>query len=185
MSLSLVLQTDRMRLIPLRIDHCDWIHQLHLLPEIAQYNTIGIPKNREATRAVLAKRLDAKSPDHLGWILLNSADQFLGEMGMQLAPQRFQKAEISYSIHPRFWNQGFATEAVKKIIQWGFEVLPLHRIEAGVAVTNTASIRVLEKAGMVREGRHRKILPLASGWTDNYSYAVLDENLSAEKERLS
>ena len=62
--------------------------------------------------------------------------------------------------------------------------MPLHRIEA-VAVTNTASIRVLEKAGMVREGRHRKILPLASGWTDNYSYAVLDENLSAEKERLS
>lgn len=49
----------------------------------------------------------------------------------------------------------------------------MHRIEAGVAVGNAASRHILEKTGFQREGRHRKILPLSSGWSDSYTYAIL------------
>ncbi len=60
------------------------------------------------------------------------------------------------------------------MIQFGFKTLKLHRIEAGCAVENHASIKVLEKAGMIREGRGRQILPLKSGWADNFEYAILE-----------
>ena len=70
-------------------------------------------------------------------------------------------------------EKGYATEALKEILRFGFDQLNLHRIEAGCAVENVASIKVLEKAGMQREGRKRQVLPLKSGWSDNFEYAIL------------
>jgi ribosomal-protein-alanine N-acetyltransferase len=52
--------------------------------------------------------------------------------------------------------------------------LKLHRIEAGCAVGNFASIRVLEKVGMTNEGRKREILPIRGKWIDNYFYSILE-----------
>ena len=97
----------------------------------------------------------------------------MGEISLILAPERFKKGEISYSLHPDYWGKGFATAAVRTLLEYAFNSLDLHRVEAGVAVENAKSIRVLEKVGMQREGRHRKILPLKTGWSDNYSYAIL------------
>ena len=93
-----------------------------------------------------------------------------------MAPARFQKAEISYSLLPEQWQKGLGTELVKQLLKHCFNTLGLHRVEAGVAIDNFASIRVLEKAGMKREGTQRKILPLSSGWSDNFSYAILKED---------
>lgn len=62
------------------------------------------------------------------------------------------------------------------MLEFGFTELNLHRIEAGCAVENTGSIRVLEKVGMIREGRKRKVLPLKNGWSDNFHYAILSSD---------
>ncbi|HMB61757.1 MAG TPA: GNAT family protein, partial [Eudoraea sp.] len=72
------------------------------------------------------------------------------------------------------WGKGYATEAVRAVLKFGFRVLKLHRMEAGCAVDNIASIRVLEKVGMQMEGQRRKVLPLQQGWSDNYEFAILD-----------
>ena len=63
-----------------------------------------------------------------------------------------------------------------RIIEFGFVDLTLHRIEAGCAANNIGSVRVLEKAGMKREGMRRKTLPLKSGWADNYLYGILEDD---------
>ncbi len=81
-----------------------------------------------------------------------------------------------YKIHPVYWNKGYATETLIAVINFGFDHLKLHRIQAGCAVDNTGSIKVLEKAGMTREGRGRKILPLVTGWSDNYEYSILESD---------
>ena len=60
------------------------------------------------------------------------------------------------------------------MLQFGFFELQLHRIEAGCAVENVASIKVLEHVGMIREGRKRQILPIRGEWIDNYFYAMLE-----------
>ena len=67
------------------------------------------------------------------------------------------------------------------MIDYGFDKLNLHRIQAGCAVENTGSIKVLEKVGMKREGRGRQILPLKSGWSDNFEYSILE----TDKRKLS
>ena len=84
--------------------------------------------------------------------------------------------EFYYKFFPEYWGNGFATETVKRIIQFGFEDCKLHRIEAGVATQNLASIKVLEKAGMKCEGIRRKILPIRGEWKDNYHFAILEDD---------
>ena len=160
---------------PLEAQHIELINNLHAFPEVAQYNTIGVPKDREATAKILEDKLSVDQKNALGWALFNKDQKFIGEAGITLAPERFQKAEISYSLLPEQWHKGLGSELVKQLLYHCFNTLGLHRVEAGVAIDNHASIRVLEKAGMKREGTHRKILPLSSGWSDNFSYAILKE----------
>ena len=76
--------------------------------------------------------------------------------GLKLGSKKYKNAEVWYKIHPDFWRQGYATESLRAVIEYGFETLKLHRIEAGCAVNNLGSITVLEKAGMTREGRGRQ-----------------------------
>jgi len=98
----------------------------------------------------------------------------MGEIGMNLAPQRYKMGKLYYNLLPVYWGKGYATEAVRAVLKFGFRVLKLHRMEAGCAVDNIASIRVLEKVGMQMEGQRRKVLPLQQGWSDNYEFAILD-----------
>ena len=67
------------------------------------------------------------------------------------------------------------------MLQFSFEEIGLHRIEAGCAIDNIGSIKVLEKSGMHKEGCKRKVLPLKSGWSDTYEYAILKEDYIAAK----
>jgi len=137
------------------------------------YNTIGIPKDLSETTSMLEKVL--ANPNKKVWVVRGkNTGAYIGEIGLNLSSLKYAKGEIHYSLHPGCWGQGFASETVKFIINYCFEELKLHRIEAGVAVENVKSVSVLEKARMRREGTCRKILPLQTGWMDNYMYAILD-----------
>ena len=154
------------------------IHELHSLPETDQYNTLGIPDSIEETEAIVASWL--REHDALGVskytfaILHANSSAFIGLFGLQIWPKKHSRAEVWYKLSPSYWNSGYATEVLSEVIAYGFQSLGLHRIQAGCAVDNVASIRVLEKAGMTREGRGRQVLPLKSGWSDNYEYAILE-----------
>ncbi len=74
------------------------------------------------------------------------------------------------------WN-GYATEAVQKVVEWAFSVLNLHRIEANIMPRNTASIKVVEKLGFSYEGSSKKYLQIDGVWEDHLHYAILNEKL--------
>lgn len=97
---------------------------------------------------------------------------------MNLGKPKFRKGEVWYKFHSNFWNKGYATESLNRILTFGFEELKLHRIEAGCAVDNIGSIRTLERVGMLKEGRKRKVLPLKNGWSDTFEYAILDSDFN-------
>jgi len=64
----------------------------------------------------------------------------------------FNRAELGYWIGPEYWNCGYCTEAVKAVLSYGFAELGYHKISARHFVGNHSSGRVMEKAGLVREG---------------------------------
>jgi [ribosomal protein S5]-alanine N-acetyltransferase len=79
-----------------------------------------------------------------------------------------RSAMISYFVDEARSGRGLATRAVGELTARGFEKLGLHRIEAGTAVTNLASQRVLEKNRYTKVGLLRKHLLLGGVWTDHY-----------------
>jgi RimJ/RimL family protein N-acetyltransferase len=171
------LETNRLNLKPISTADLEKIHELHSLPETDKFNTLGIPTNIHETEKVvdewILKNNNGKKTNFLFKVELIIDQYFIGLISLNLGNPKFKIAEVWYKFHSNFWNNGYATESLNKILEFGFNELKLHRIEAGCAVDNIGSIRTLEKAGMTREGRKRKVLPLEDGWSDNFEYAVL------------
>ena len=153
------------------------IHLLNSNEEIARFNTSEIPESIEETKAILESWILENSKENTQRftfaIELKNDTQFIGLIGITLGKIKYKNAEVWFKFDTKFWNKGYATEALKEILKFGFADLKLHRIEAGCAVENIGSIKVLEKVGMLREAHTRKLLPLKSGWSDNYGYAKL------------
>lgn len=174
------LLTPRLQLVEISEPDLELIHELQSLPEIDQYNTLGIPENFTETKRVMQIYFDDRKNDPrkmICWsISLKSTQEFIGLAGMHLSADRFRLAEIYYKLFPKFWGNGYATETAKCLITAGFENFNAHKIEAGVATENLASVRVLEKIGMIQEGLRRKILPIRGEWKDNYHYAIVEDD---------
>lgn len=175
------LETDRLVLAELTWDDLGEINRFHSIPDVAKFNTIGIPKDIDVTKGIIRGAIEDKANSirsRYGWIVrLKNNNEFLGEAGISSSNDRFKRGEIHYHITPEHWGKGYATEIAQRLIQFGFEELSLHRIEAGVATDNIGSIKVLEKSGMQREGLRRKILPIRGEWRDNFMYAILDSDI--------
>jgi len=172
------LLSDRIILRLIELSDLDSIHNLHSLPETDEYNVLGVPRSIDETKSII-KLWDIENQlseitNYTFAIENKSNNKFLGLIGLKLGNKKYKRAEIWFKIHSGFWNKGYATESLKTVINFGFDTLELHRIEAGCAVGNIGSIKVLEKAGMIREGRLRKVLPLKSGWSDNFEYSILE-----------
>lgn len=84
--------------------------------------------------------------------------------------------EISYILHPDYWNQGIGTDVGRLLLTFGFQTFDLHRIYATCDPRNIGSTNVLEKIGMKQEGRLREVLKLKDGWRDSLLYSVLEQD---------
>lgn len=174
------LESKRLILKEIIWEDMEDIHNLYSLPEVDEYNTLGIPKNIEETKNNIRHIIDAQKTEgrkSYSWkIVKKDSDEFIGMAGITLSANRFKLGEIYYELFPSQWGQGYATEVAKTLIKAGFDNFNLHKVEAGVATENIRSIRVLEKSGMTREGLRRKILPIRGQWKDNYHYAIVEDD---------
>jgi ribosomal-protein-alanine N-acetyltransferase len=103
--------------------------------------------------------------------------EFIGHISMYSVKRLpFSSAFIGYSVDEAHVGKGIASEAVQLVVNYGIEVVNLHRIEAYVSPRNVGSIRVLEKAKMQREGFLRQLLFINGVWEDHYLYAILERD---------
>lgn len=174
------LETENLLLEEVSSEDIHFIHALNSLPEVDEYNTLGIPSTIEVTEKFASEIILAQTgepPVRYVFVIKNKSTlNSIGLCGLIMGKPNYRNAEIWYKLHPQFWNKGFATVAVKALLHFGFNSLHLHRIEAGCATENIASIKVLEKTGFIREAHTRKLLPIRGKWVDNYGYAILEED---------
>ncbi|TFH22528.1 MAG: N-acetyltransferase [Bacteroidia bacterium] len=174
------LHTERLILAEFTWADLEEIHRLHCVPEVDEYNTLGIPANLEETREIMRPFIEAGNQQpqaKYAWGIEEKASgAFIGMAGMSLSNDRFRLGEIFYKLFPDYWGRGYATEVARKLITVGFEDLNLHKIEAGTDIENERSVRVLEKVGMNLEGLRRKILPIRGEWKDGYLYAIVEDD---------
>jgi [ribosomal protein S5]-alanine N-acetyltransferase len=171
------LNTERLQLRELLFTDVEKIHELHSLPETDEFNTLGIPESIEVTRQIVSEWLEAQNEvprKKYVFCIENSEKEFIGLAGLNYGKPAYRNAELWYKLHSKYWGLGYATEVANRILDFGFTDLQLHRIEAGCAVGNLASKRILEKIGMTMEARCREILPIRGNWVDTFEFAILE-----------
>ena len=97
----------------------------------------------------------------------------MGCIGLRDIDRTHLQAELGYWIGVPYWGQGFATEAARAVVGYGFEMLGLNRIYAHHMTRNPSSGRVLERIGMRREGVLRERVLKWGRFEDVVIYAVL------------
>ena len=171
-------RTQRLLITELSLDYLNEIHELHSLPEVDEFNTLGIPETIQVSKDLISNWLEMQEANprisYIFCIRLVETNEFTGLIALSLGKLKYKIAEVWYKTHPKYWENGYTTEALLEVLKFGFLTLKLHRIEAGCAVDNLASIKVLEKVGMSKEGTKRKILPIRGRWVDNYLYSILE-----------
>ena len=175
-----MLKSKRLHIRELTSEDIDNVHELHSLPETDEFNTLGIPENIQTTENILTEWLILqKQEPRISYIFSidkTENNNFVGLIAINLGKTNYKTAEVWFKIHKDHWRKGYTTEALTRLLDFGFNDLKLHRIEAGCAAENIASIKTLEKAGFTREGMKRKKLPIRGEWKDNFFYGILEED---------
>ena len=173
------LETERLRIRP--YSEADIPELVPLVGErqvAATTLRIAHPYTEKDARAFLEL---AKDPDKL-WlaITLRSDGRQIGGIGLRIEEEHHH-AELGYWLGVPFWGQGYATEAARELLRYGFEELELHRIFATHFKHNPASGRVLKKIGMRYEGCRREHLQKWGQFIDSEMYAILRRDWEARE----
>ena len=108
-------------------------------------------------------------------IVYRENDELIGNCGIRRKPDNEWEADIGYELSPRYWGCGYATEAARAMVDFGFRHLGLRRISSWCIADNVASARVLERLGFTQEGRLRRNEFFKGRWWDTLLYALLAE----------
>lgn len=114
-------------------------------------------------------------------ITIPPEDVVRGQVCLSVSLADIREWEIGWKVHYSYWGNGYATEAAKGMLAFGFEELQAHRIVALCHVQNEASIRVMQKLGMSQEGRLRESRWWNDTWQNEYIYSILDHEWEANK----
>lgn len=148
------LETARLRLRPYELADAAELQRLAGDPAVAA-TTQHIPHPYpDGAAAEWIATHAARWAAHEGLVFaitLKGTGELLGSIGLVI-DEKHEKAELGYWVGVPHWNRGYTTEAVRAMLDCGFATLGLHRIQASHFATNPASGRVMEKAGLRREG---------------------------------
>lgn len=122
--------------------------------------------------------LDAyERPNRYSWaIQLKSTGEVIGRYFGMHPDDRVSQVELAYEIGRNWWNQGYMTEATKKVIDFFLRDVGFNRVYAIHASANPASGRVMQKSGMVYEGTLRQAHKCNNGIFDEVRYSILAED---------
>ena len=161
------LHTDRLVLRPFRLSDAPRVRELAGAREVAESTlTIPHPYPEGEAEAWIASHEPAFMTDD---------ENLVGAVGVNLEGDT-GIAELGYWVGVPYWGMGYATEAARSVMDYGFESLALRRLWARAFVRNPASSRVLEKVGMRHEGTLRASICKDDELLDSEVYGILRED---------
>ncbi len=163
---------DAQQLAVMEKNNRDFFQQFTGTREKSFYTTEG---QRERAQ----KRIEHAAQDTGYWFVIVHLEtkQIIGLIMLtEVVRDNLQSCWIGYFLDHTYNGQGIMTEAVTLVVQYAFEQLHFHRLEAGVMPHNLGSIRVLEKAGFEREGLARKNVKINGVWQDHVSLGIVNPN---------
>lgn len=126
---------------------------------------------------VNSKKLREEDKNYSFGIFLKDNGNLIGDVDLfNIARGALQRCLIGYSLDKQYNGKGYTTEAVSLAVEFAFNELKLHRIDAGTMLNNIGSMRVLEKSGFHREGIEVKGVKINGQWEDHQVFAIISDN---------
>jgi len=146
--------------------------------ETARYQS-WVPPFTLARAEDFVVQMAGREPDAPGWfqwaVELTSQRVLIGDVGVGLHDNLMQ-ADLGFTFAPAYRGQGYATEAVRAVLDRVFTVQGVRRVSAECDARNERSARLLERVGFTREGRQRSSTWLKGEWTDDLLFGLLSED---------
>ncbi len=171
----------------------DAVHAYESNPETRRYEQV-VPATEEETRRYLADaqawaqelprtryRLAITLRPTPAGRSRGAEEDACGRISLALNWPEIREWEIGWTVDPRLWGRGFATEAATAMLGFAFGELSAHRVVAFCTANNQASARVMEKLGMKRDGLLRQTRWWNGAWADEFVYSILEHEWQARQ----
>ena len=172
------LDTPRLTLRRMTMRDTDDVFAFSSDPEVARHCLWEAHQTRADSRMYLRwirRQYRLGLPSSWG-IVLKETGRLIGTIGFMWYAEDSDSAEVGYSLGRDWWHQGYAAEALRAVLAFGFDRLGLHRIEAQYETDNPDSGRVMAKCGMQPEGVLRGRVKNKGAYHDVALCAILRED---------
>jgi len=157
-------------------------------PEVVRYATHGVRSLAESLTHIQGVLAESRSKTRRVYdfaIVRREDTQLIGRCGMKLTDAEPSEAMLWYVLARSAWGQGYAVEAGRAVLAFGFDELRLHRIFVDIDPRNAGSLRVAEKLELRREAHFLENAWIKGEWTDTMIFARLDREHRARRAALS
>lgn len=136
---------------------------------------------KEEVKGLLDKYIGSyEREDYYRWAIIDDASgECIGQIAYFLVDSKNHFAEIEYCIGSQFQRRGYATEATKAVVKYGFEKIDLHKVQICTKTINKASKRVIEKCGFTYEGTLRDYFFFNGEYVGRMFYSMLRSEYKA------
>ncbi|PSL56671.1 aminoglycoside 6'-N-acetyltransferase [Saccharothrix carnea] len=167
------LTTERLLLRPFTAADAPAFAEYRSDPEVARYQGWEAPFSL-AQAEEFVRDVAAADPTAPGWyqFAVEADGVLVGDVGVGLHENRMQ-ADIGYTLATAHQGRGYATEAVRRVLAYLFEVRGLHRLSAECDARNIRSARLLTRLGFRQEGHRVSSTWLKGEWTDDLLFGLL------------
>lgn len=167
-----VLKTNRLCLRGLQYEDAYDIFEYCKLPEVIKLVGMRLHESLDITEKYITHELQ-KSETYA--IELTKENKVIGTVSLrkQYNESDLDIRSISCVINPNYWGQGYAPEAIRALIRYGFEEKNVHKVLGGHYSFNTQSEKLNKKLGFVYEGRRREVRLHEGKLVDELEYSML------------
>ena len=153
-----VLETERLVLRQADLNDVNEMYAMRSDAEVMKY--IPRPLSTDVSEAVeYIKSIDERMEEKecINWAITLKGDaKMIGNIGFYRMALENYRAEAGYMLLPEYQGKGYITEALNRLIDFGFKDMGLHSIEAVIDPDNIGSMKVLEKCGFIKEGHFKE-----------------------------
>lgn len=177
------IETERLLLRKITLNDASDMFEYGSDPQVSEYTTWSTHTSIEDTKYFIKSLVKMyKKRELVDWGIVHKAEKkFIGTCGYVGWSMTHSRAEMGYALSRKYWNQGYMSEAVNAMMEFGFREMHLNRIEAKCQVNNIASARVMEKVGMQLEGILRQQLFVKDEYWDIKIYSILKDDFFADR----
>lgn len=169
------LESERLLLRQMTNDDVDAVFAIRSNPDLMKF--VPRPLLKEKKEAIdLIELINKRITENEGinWaITLKPENKLIGYIGHYRIQWENFRSEIGYMLLPEAHNKGIATEAIKLIVEYGFNEMNMHSLEAVIDPDNYASAKVLEKNGFVKEAHFKENGYFEGKFYDSAIYSLL------------